>query len=509
MELYVPRSSPLSDVLSTQARSPRPLGVGLTYFPALAAFFSQRADLIDAIEVSPETLWLEDGRGGYVYDQAELDRLAGSPAPKVIHGVGNPVGGSAPADPVRLDLLSAMIELFGSDLASEHLSFARVAAADGDGYHFTGFMLPPRQTGEGVEVAAGAARAMAARVKVPFAIENGVSYLRRRRDEMADGEFVAAVADEADVGILLDLHNAYANEHNGRGSMASFVEALPLERVVEMHLAGGMPHGRYWLDAHSGAIPDAVFGFARELAGSLPNLRLINFELMPLYFAQFGADGVARELDRCHELWAARGHVATPRSCHRGAASYPPATPPPPPAAQPSPAAWERQLATLANAAPLAGPAADSPADEPVDLGGELSNDPGIDVLRFLVAEFRSGMLARGLKLATRLLLLYLGEPAVRAIHADFFAGQPPEMFAGAEAEAFAAYLSGLHLEVPHLHSVVSFELALQRAGSRGDSATVEFHGDPQEILSSLAGGLRPPPPALPSRSVVIEGLDQ
>ena len=475
----------------------QPFGVGLTYWPALESLFQRRADVIDVIEVSPETLSVEDGRGGYLFDQAELDRLASNPAPKVIHGVTNPVGGSAPPDPVRLELVSAIIDLFGSELASEHLSFTRVARADD--YQFTGFMLPPRQSAAGVEVAAASAREMADQVKVPFAIENGVSYLRRRQDELADGEFVAAVAEQADVGILLDLHNAYANELNGRGSMASFVDALPLDRVLELHLAGGLPHGRYWLDAHSGAMPDAVFSFARELAGSLPNLRVVNFEFMPMYFSQFGADGIARELDRCHEVWAARQVMPPPRPSHERAVLTRPA-------AGPAPAAWERELAALACSAPLAGEWADGPCDEQVsDIGDELSADPGVKVLRFLVAEFRAGMIARGLKLATRLLLLHLGEAAVRALYADFFATRSPELFAGAEAAAFADYLSGRDLQVPHLRSVVSFELALQHAATRGEPVTVEFDGDPQDILSSLARGVRPPPPALTSQSVVVE----
>lgn len=478
-------------MLGRRGQGLRPLGVGLTYWPALAPVFQRRADLIDVVEVSPETLWLEDGRGGYAYDPLEMERLADLPAPKVIHGVGNPVGGTAPADPLRLELLSATVESFGSDLVTEHLSFTRVAS-EADGFRFTGFMLPPRQTDEGVEVAARAARAMAAQVNVSFAIENGVSYLRRRRDEMADGEFVAAVAERADVGILLDLHNAYSNERNGRGSMTSFVQALPLDRVVEMHLAGGQPRGDYWLDAHSGAMPDAVFSFARELAGSLPNLRVINFELIPLYYSQFGADGITRELDRCHEIWAARQNPAAPRSRRRPAAPIASSMS----AASLTPQAWERQLTALAGGAPRAGPGA---ADE------ELSNDPGIAVIRFLITEFRAGMLARGLKLATRLLLLHLGEQGVRDIYADFFASRPPELFAGAEAEGFAGYLSGLDLEVPHLDSVVRFELALQHAAARGDSTTIEFAGHPGDILSSLAQGRIPPPPTPNSQSLVIE----
>jgi hypothetical protein len=61
--------------------------------------------------------------------------------------------------------------------------------------------------------------------------------------------------------------------------MAEFVDRLPLDRVVELHLAGGTSYGNYWVDAHAGAMPDAVFAFAAELAPDLPNLRVVNFEL--------------------------------------------------------------------------------------------------------------------------------------------------------------------------------------------------------------------------------------
>jgi uncharacterized protein len=487
----------------------RPLGVGLTYFPALGPFLRRRADLIDVVEVSPETLWLQDSRGRYVCDQVEFDRLTEFPAPKVVHGVSNPLGGSVPPDPVRLELVSGIAESFGSDLVSEHLSVARVASAGR--CHSTGFMLPPRQTGEGVGVAAGSVRAMAAGVKAALAVENGVSYLQPRRDEMADGDFLSAVAEEADVGILLDLHNAYANERNGRDSMAKFVAALPLERIVEIHVAGGLPHGHYWLDAHSGAMPDALFSFARELVGSLPHLRVINFELMPVYFARFGADGITRELERCHELWSARGHEprARPRR-HRAVTSSA--------GTSPAPAVWERQLAALVRqplpagalsaGAPEHGPAAvpdQLPRQPRGELGDALSNDPGIDVLRFLVTEFRAGMLARVLTLATRLLLLHLGEAGVRRLYGAFCATRPPELFPAAEAEAFAAYLARLDVEIPHLRAVISFELALQRTSAEGGATTIEFQGAPEEILAALARGACPSPPTAKSQSVVVE----
>jgi|HubBroStandDraft_1064217.scaffolds.fasta_scaffold678025_2 hypothetical protein len=66
-----------------------PLGVGLTYWPGAATFIADHIDLLDVIEVSPETLWYPDGYGGYVCDTTEpsagpstRDRLQrGTPVP--------------------------------------------------------------------------------------------------------------------------------------------------------------------------------------------------------------------------------------------------------------------------------------------------------------------------------------------------------------------------------------------------------------------------------------------
>jgi uncharacterized protein len=68
---------------------------------------------------------------------------------------------------------------------------------------------------------------------------------------MPDGVFVGAVAESADCGILLDLHNVFANGVNGRQPVEDFLAQLPLDRVWEIHLAGGFDMEGLWLDAHS------------------------------------------------------------------------------------------------------------------------------------------------------------------------------------------------------------------------------------------------------------------
>lgn len=62
----------------------------------------------------------------------------------------------------------------------------------------------------------------------------------------------------------------------------------------------------YWLDAHCGAIPDAVVSVGRELVADLPNLRLVSFEILPAFLAEFGEGEVVAQLERRHEIWQAR-----------------------------------------------------------------------------------------------------------------------------------------------------------------------------------------------------------
>jgi len=52
--------------------------------------------------------------------------------------------------------------------------------------------------------------------------------------------FLRQVVERADCEILLDLHNAWTNDRNGRQAISDFLMDIPLERVRELHLAGGV-----------------------------------------------------------------------------------------------------------------------------------------------------------------------------------------------------------------------------------------------------------------------------
>jgi uncharacterized protein (UPF0276 family) len=235
---------------------------------------------------------------------AAMERLEALPQRKLVHSIGTPVGGTRLGDRRQLPLLREAIARLDAPWCSEHLSF-NVAGGD-DGPFFTSFMLPPRQTIEGVACAARSVRALTGLLDAPLAIETGVSYLRPRQDELRDGRFVAAVAETACCGILLDVHNIWTNARNGRQPIASYLDDLPLDRVWELHLAGGQEHAGYWLDAHSGAIPDEVLRVARAVLERTPNVGALIFELMPEQVATLGDDGLRRQLEAMHLLWDGR-----------------------------------------------------------------------------------------------------------------------------------------------------------------------------------------------------------
>src|ERR671915_2016538 len=110
---------------SAASASTPPLGVGLTYSSAIEPVPERRPDLVQVLEIEPQTTWLKtrDGDRPYRANEEVLEHLAGLPGRKLVHSVGTPVGGSVRPDPRQLRLLRAMVERFEAPWASDHLSF--------------------------------------------------------------------------------------------------------------------------------------------------------------------------------------------------------------------------------------------------------------------------------------------------------------------------------------------------------------------------------------------------
>lgn len=445
------------------------LGVGYIDFPGAGELLDAAAGLANVVEVEPQTLWLRRG-GRYEADAEALERLAAMPQTKLVHGVGFPVGGTAAPEEVQLELFVDVIRRLNAPWASEHLAFNRTGAPGEE--LSAGFLLPPLQNEAGAAAAVATIRALQSRLPVPFAFETGVNYLRPRRGEMSDGAFAAAIAEEADCGILLDLHNLWANERNGRQRVVDFLAELPLHRVWEVHVAGGFEYEGYWLDAHSGPMPEELIALAREVVPRLPNLHAIIFEILPPFLSRLGEDGFRAQMEELRRLWELRRREQVVRPVSRMARTG---------CSTPAPIEWQDTLGALVIGREPAGPLAD-----------ELRADPAIGVFRHLVWQVRAGMIVDNFTFTVRLMMLDRGEEWVRGQLDRYFAAQPPQFFGSDEAIAFGAYLAAQELDVRYLPEVLAFERAALEVQLAHEPRVLAMRFEPNAILVALGEGRLP-----------------
>ncbi len=193
------------------------LGVGVVYSSALEPLIAAHPDLVDVLEVEPQTTWIEtlNPEAPFLVRPDIQEHIASLPGRKLIHSVGTPVGGSVQAHAAQYPLLRESVEQFGAPWASEHLNFNLTRE------FFTGFFLPPRSTEAGLQAYVEAVCRLNQELGVPIAVETGVNYLKPRPDEMPDGEFIAELVDRANCGILLDLHNVYCNQRPQASQLGS------------------------------------------------------------------------------------------------------------------------------------------------------------------------------------------------------------------------------------------------------------------------------------------------
>jgi uncharacterized protein (UPF0276 family) len=422
------------------------LGVGLVWWPVLDELCRQEEGLVDVIEAEPETFWLRksDGRGFRSLLSQALRHL---PQPKLLHGVGAPIGGSCPPPDGHLLALAADIAELHPEYVSEHLSITRFRPSPDSCPASVGFMLPPLQSQAGVSLAAAnICRHRAALGGIPLAVETPVNYLPPAPDEWPDGAFVAAVAESADCAILLDLHNVLCNARNGRQSIAEFCDAIPLDRVWELHLAGGESEGGLFLDAHAGLAEPELMEIAADLVPRLPNLRAINFEIMPERVAEVGLAAVGAQLGRMRDLWNRR--VAS----HEGLENRPR----PWPSAQPAlndPEAWETLLGCAINRLP-------QPAIDEASAMWWRACNPAIEIYRALVGEGRASAVTSAAPHTTRELLRNYGGARTRDILADHWRQSLPGYTSADEARTFFKFLSDTNHSLPGLADAIASDLA-------------------------------------------------
>lgn len=146
---------------------------------------------------------------------------------------------------------------------------------------------------------------------VPLAHENAAYYLRPPGSTMREADFMAALVERAGTFLHLDLHNVYANAVNGSdGDPWDYLDAIPLDRVVAVHLAGGSWHDGLYHDWHDSPVPEGVWEMLDWLlARTRPGAVILEYQGRCHHQETRLLDGddepmIVRDVARAKDAWA-------------------------------------------------------------------------------------------------------------------------------------------------------------------------------------------------------------
>ncbi|MHA6792858.1 DUF692 domain-containing protein [Pseudonocardia bannensis] len=184
--------------------------------------------------------------------------------PVIPHGVRLSLGGAEPVEPQRVTHLAACAAALDAPLVSEHVAFVRA------GGHDAGHLLPVPRTREALDVLSANVRRLQAELDVPLALEPIAALFDWPDDEYSEPEFLTELMERTDTLLLLDVANVYANARNRGTDPVTVLDALPLERVAYVHVAGGADHDGLYHDTHTDAVPPGVLRLLEELRDRHP-----------------------------------------------------------------------------------------------------------------------------------------------------------------------------------------------------------------------------------------------
>jgi len=181
-----------------------------------------------------------------------LERVR-SDHPVALHGVALSIGSADALNPQYLSNLRTLVQRVEPALVTDHLCWT---AIDGRGLYD---LLPLPYTEEALAHVVSLVRQVQDWLGRRILLENPSTYIQFRHSVLTEWEFLAAVAAQADCGILLDVNNVYVSAMNHGFDPFRYVDGMPPARVGQIHLAGYTDMGTYLFDTHSAPVSEPVW----------------------------------------------------------------------------------------------------------------------------------------------------------------------------------------------------------------------------------------------------------
>lgn len=218
---------------------------------------------VDWLEVISENYLVPGGKPLAMLDAIRCDH------PMVMHGVSLSIGSTDALDLDHLRSLKALAQRIEPAWISDHLCWTGVD------HHHLHDLLPMPYTEAALDHLVARVQQAQELLGRRLLLENVSSYVSFAADEMSEWEFIAQLAHRADCELLLDVNNVYVSSRNHGFDARAFIDAMPRERVRQIHLAGHEDHGSHVIDTHDHPVCDAVwalYAYTVQRLGPVPTM---------------------------------------------------------------------------------------------------------------------------------------------------------------------------------------------------------------------------------------------
>lgn len=245
--------------MKTDSLHSRPRGAGIAYRYSVHDEILAHRDRIDLVEISTEDYIVRERRLGADTEMEKLREILAA-LPGVAHGISLSLGTVEPPPPWYLEATRRFLSESGLEIFSEHTAFHSV-----DGNDLTMFLSLPF-TEESVHWLARKYAVVREALERPFALENVTYLFPVPHCPLDEAAFFRRICEETDAGLLLDVTNLFNNSQNHGYDAGEFLDRYPLDRVTQIHLAGGFLTERgMWEDSHSEPVMEPVWELYEEV----------------------------------------------------------------------------------------------------------------------------------------------------------------------------------------------------------------------------------------------------
>ncbi|WP_168232357.1 MNIO family bufferin maturase [Pseudomonas veronii] len=233
---------------------------------------------IEVLETSPDIGFFEVHAENYMVAGGPFHHYLGlirERYPLSLHGVGLSIGGESPLNREHLARLAKLIERYQPHSFSEHLAWSS------HGPVFLNDLLPLAYDVATLNRVCEHVDQVQSALKRPMLLENPSTYLQFQRSTLDETDFISEIIRRTGCGLLLDVNNAYVSCINHQRDPQAYIDALPLQAVGEIHLAGFAEDtdslgDRLLIDDHGAPIDNAVWQlYEQVLARTGPVATLI------------------------------------------------------------------------------------------------------------------------------------------------------------------------------------------------------------------------------------------